>query len=263
LFEPNGKILDYLQQIRAKHGAGYLVLIDPDKWESKQLPAIAAAANENGADAILIGGSLLMTSSFDEIVKTIKKAADIPCIIFPGSTIQISRHADAILFLSLISGRNADYLIGVQLMAAPIIRLLGVEPIPTGYMLIESGRVTSAEFMSNSRPIPREKNDIAQATALAAEYLGMRLVYLEAGSGADLAVPPEMVKAVSSYVNIPVIVGGGIRTPEEAEKRVKAGASFIVTGNVLEKQQSHAQLIREFAEAIHGAARQNDLGQNY
>jgi phosphoglycerol geranylgeranyltransferase len=245
--------LDYLLHVRAKHGAGYLVLIDPDKWELAQLPSIAAAASANGADAILIGGSLLLTSSFDEIVKTIKKAANIPCIIFPGSTIQLSRHADAILFLSLISGRNADYLIGMQIMAAPIIRLIGVEPISTGYMLIESGRATSAEFMSNSRPIPRMKNDIAQATALAAEYLGMRLVYLEAGSGADWAVTPEMVNAVSSYVSIPVIVGGGIRTPEEAAKRVKAGAAFIVTGNVLEKQ-SHAPLIREFAEAIHGAA---------
>ncbi|MCI0697713.1 geranylgeranylglyceryl/heptaprenylglyceryl phosphate synthase [candidate division KSB1 bacterium] len=254
--------MDYLLQARAQRGAGYLVLIDPDKWELKQLPDIASAASENGADAILIGGSLLLTSSFDEIVKTIKKAANIPCLIFPGSNIQISRHADAILFLSLISGRNPDYLIGVQVMAAPIIRLLGLEPIPTGYMLIESGRVTSAEFMSNSRPIPRQKNDIAQATALAAEFLGMRLAYLEAGSGADLAVTPEMVKAVSSYVSIPVIVGGGIRTPEEAEKRVKAGASFVVTGNVLEKNGG-VQLIREFAEAIHSAVRQNDLGQNY
>ena len=239
-------------QARARHGAGYLVLIDPDKWKLKQLPEIAASASENGADAILIGGSLLMRSSFDDIVRAIKKAANVPCLIFPGSTIQISRHADAMLFLSLISGRNADYLIGVQVLAAPVIRLLGIETIPTGYMLIESGRVTSAEFMSNSRPIPREKNDIAQATALAAEYLGMRLVYLEAGSGADLPVTLEMVAAVSGFVNIPVIVGGGIRTPEEAEKRVKAGAAFVVTGNVLEKN-SNRQLIREFAQAIHGA----------
>jgi putative glycerol-1-phosphate prenyltransferase len=249
--KPWGGVLEYLLQARAQHGAGYLVLIDPDKWELKQLPEIAASASENGADAILIGGSLLMRSSFDDMVKTIKAAASVPCIIFPGSTIQISRHADAILFLSLISGRNADFLIGVQVLAAPVLRLLGIETIPTGYMLIESGRVTSAEFMSNSRPIPRDKNDIAQATALAAEYLGMRLVYLEAGSGADLPVTPEMVAAVSSFVSVPVIVGGGIRTPEEAEKRVQAGAAFVVTGNVLEKN-TNRQLIREFAEAIHG-----------
>jgi putative glycerol-1-phosphate prenyltransferase len=246
----SGSVLEHLLQARARHSAGYLVLIDPDQWELKQLPEIAASASENGADAILIGGSLLMRSSFDEMVKTIKNAASVPCIIFPGSTIQISRHADAILFLSLISGRNSDYLIGVQVLAAPVLRLLGIEAIPTGYMLIESGRVTSAEFMSNSRPIPRDKNDIAQATALAAEYLGMRMVYLEAGSGADLPVTPEMVAAVSSFVSVPVIVGGGIRTPEEAEKRVKAGAAFVVTGNVLEKNTDR-QLIREFAQAIH------------
>lgn len=238
--------------MRTQRGAGYFVLIDPDKWELKQLPDLAAAASENGADAILIGGSLLMRASFDEMVKAIKGASQVPCIVFPGSTIQISRHADAILFLSLISSRNADYLIGVQVLAAPVIRLLGIETIPTGYMLIESGRVTSAEFMSNSRSIPRDKNDIAQATALAAEFLGMRLVYLEAGSGADFPVTPEMVRAVSSFVNTPVIVGGGIRTPEEAEKRVKAGAAFVVTGNVLEKT-GNQHLIREFAEAIHGA----------
>lgn len=246
----SGKVFDYLLQVRARRGAGYLVLIDPDKWELKQLPEIAAAASENGADAILIGGSLLMRASFDEMVKAIKSASNVPCIVFPGSTIQISRFADAMLFLSLISSRNADYLIGVQVLAAPVIRLLGIETIPTGYMLIESGRVTSAEFMSNSRSIPRDKNDIAQATALAAEFLGMRMVYLEAGSGADHPVTPEMVGAVSGFVNVPVIVGGGIRTPEEAEKRVKAGAAFVVTGNVLEKS-GNRHLIREFAEAIH------------
>jgi len=216
------------------------------------LPEIAAAASENGADAILIGGSLLMRASFDDMVKAIKSASNVPCIVFPGSTIQISRFADAMLFLSLISSRNADYLIGVQVLAAPVIRLLGIETIPTGYMLIESGRVTSAEFMSNSRSIPRDKNDIAQATALAAEFLGMRLVYLEAGSGADHPVAPEMVAAVSSFVHVPVIVGGGIRTPEEAQKRVQAGAAFVVTGNILEKN-SNRHLIHEFAQAIHGS----------
>jgi phosphoglycerol geranylgeranyltransferase len=131
-----------------------------------------------------------------------------------------------------------------------VIKYLGIEPIPTAYMLIESGRTTSAEFMSATRPIPRDKNDIAIATSLAAEFLGFRLIYLEAGSGAENPVPPEMVAAVSSFANIPVIVGGGIRTPEAAAERVAAGASFIVTGNVLEKD-GHSQLIQEFAAAIH------------
>lgn len=226
------------------------MLIDPDKWPLARLSEVAAAAGEHGADAVLIGGSLLLTSNFDEIVQSIKRVATVPTILFPGSTIQISRHADAILFLSLVSGRNPTYLIGEQVLAAPVIKHLGVEPIPTAYMLIESGHTTSAEFMSSTRPIPQDKNDIAQATALAAEYLGFRLVYLEAGSGADKPVSPEMIAAVSSFVNIPVIVGGGIRTPEAAAARVAAGAAFIVTGNVLEKD-GQAQLIREFAAAVH------------
>ena len=220
---------------------------------------MAQAAGRGGADAILIGGSLLLTSKFDTIVQSIREAADIPCIIFPGSTIQISRHADAILFLSLVSGRNPSYLIGEQVKAAPIIRQLQIESIPTGYMLIESGRVTSAEFMSNTRPIPRDKNDIAKATALAAEFLGMKLVYLEAGSGAEYAVTTEMISEVASYIDIPVIVGGGIRTPEQAAKCVAAGASFVVTGNVLEKKGG-AQLIRSFAQAIHDARRHRQQG---
>ncbi len=229
-------------------------MIDPDKWELAQLADMAAAASEGGADAILIGGSLILASNFDEMVRVIRSAASVPCLLFPGSVMQISKHADAILFLSLVSGQNPNYLIGEQMKAAPIIRHLGLEAIPTGYMLIESGRVTSAEFMSNTRPIPCDKNDIAKATALAAQYLGMKLVYLEAGSGAQHPVALEMITAVSRYVSIPVIVGGGIRTPEHAAQCVSAGASFVVTGNVLEKDGSRG-LIREFAEAIHGAKR--------
>jgi phosphoglycerol geranylgeranyltransferase len=229
-------------------------LIDPDKWELAQLAEMAASASEGGADAILIGGSLIMAANFDEMVLAIRSAATVPCIIFPGSVMQISKHADAILFLSLVSGRNPNYLIGEQIKAAPLIQHIGLEAIPTGYMLIESGRVTSAEFVSNTRPIPRDKNDIAKATALAAQYLGMRLVYLEAGSGAQQSVPLEMISAVSSFVNVPVIVGGGIRTPEVAAQCVIAGASFVVTGNVLENDEGR-KLIREFAEAIHSARR--------
>lgn len=230
------------------------MLIDPDKWALAQLADMAAAASEGGADAILIGGSLIMAPNFDEMVHAIRSAASIPCIIFPGSVMQISKHADAILFLSLVSGRNPSYLIGEQIKAAPLIQHIGLEAIPTGYMLIESGRVTSAEFMSNTRPIPRDKNDIAKATALAAQYLGMKLVYLEAGSGAQHAVPLEMISAVSSYVSIPVIVGGGIRSPERAAQCVTAGAAFVVTGNVLEDDGGR-RLIRDFAEAIHTARR--------
>lgn len=248
------KVIDQLSGLCASGRAGYFVLIDPDKWELSQLADMAAAASEGGADAILIGGSLIMAANFDEMVLAIRSAASIPCIIFPGSVMQISRHADAILFLSLVSGQNPNYLIGEQVKAAPLIHHLALEAIPTGYMLIESGRVTSAEFMSNTRPIPRDKNDIAKATALAAQYLGMKLIYLEAGSGAQHPVTLGMINAVSSYVNIPVIAGGGIRTPERAAQCVAAGASFVVTGNVLENEEGR-KMIGNFAAAIHEAKR--------
>ncbi|MFQ6113895.1 MAG: phosphoglycerol geranylgeranyltransferase, partial [bacterium] len=174
-----------LLRIRDTRGAGYLVLIDPDKWDQDKIVKIARQANDCGADALLMGGSLLLSSKFDEWVELVKKQIDIPLIIFPGSPTQVSRNADAIFFLSLISGRNPTYIIGEQVKAAPVIKAIGIEPISVGYMLIESGRITSAEFMSNTRPIPRDKPEIAKATALAAEYLGMKMVYLEAGSGAD------------------------------------------------------------------------------
>lgn len=239
-------------------------MIDPDKWELNQLAEIAAAAGESGADAILIGGSLLLTANFDDVVQTIRTAAQVPCLIFPGSALQISRYADAILFLSLVSGQNPNYLIGEQIKAAPLIKHLGLESIPTGYMLIESGRVTAAEFMSHTRPIPRDKDDIAKATALAAEYLGMKLIYLEAGSGAQHPVPLDMIRAVAAYINAPVIAGGGVRTPDWAAQCVEAGASFVVTGNVLEKSEgispgqfspTNLNLMRSFAQAIHNARR--------
>ncbi len=233
-----------------ERGGGYIVLIDPDKLEKAKSIDLAAKAARGGADAIFVGSSMLLNSGLDDLVKAIKNVVDIPVIMFPGSTMQICKHADAILFLSLISGRNPYYLIGEQVKAAPIIRHHGVEPISTGYMLIESGKLTSAEFMSNTRAMPRGKFDIAKATALAAQYLGMKMIYLEAGSGAEKAVKVEMVREVSDYVNLPVIVGGGLRKPEQARARVEAGANFIVTGNVLESN-SDLSLIRAFAEATH------------
>ncbi len=240
------KLLD----IRKRRGAGYIVLIDPDKLSLKDSITLAMQAEQEDADVIFIGGSLLSTPIFDELVKQIKAAVTIPVIIFPGGVQQISRHADAILFMSVISGRNPDLLIGQHVMGAPIVKMLNLEAISMGYMLIESGRVTSAEFMSNTRPIPRDKPDIAVAHALAAEYLGMKLIYLEAGSGALHPVPDEMIQAIARTCSLPIIVGGGIRTPEVAQQKVNAGASFIVTGNVLEKNQ-RGGIIGDFARAIH------------
>ncbi|TDI85738.1 MAG: geranylgeranylglyceryl/heptaprenylglyceryl phosphate synthase [Caldithrix sp.] len=243
--------LERILKIKETKGAGYFVLIDPDKWQPDELVKLAVQASEDGADAILVGGSLVLSASFDELVKKIKHQIEVPLIIFPGSQTQVSKYADAIFFLSLISGRNPTYLIGEQVRAAPAIKAHRIEAISVGYMLIESGSTTSAEFMSNTQPIPRDKPDIAKATAMAAEFMGMKLVYLEAGSGAQRSVSNELISGVKKYVSIPLIVGGGIRTPEEARQKVAAGASFVVTGNVLEKKGNNG-LIKEFAEAVHG-----------
>ena len=236
--------------VRERRGAGFLVLLDPDKLSVEKAVERARLAEEGGADGILVGGSLLFFDQFDAVIRAVKRAVDLPVIIFPGSTRQISREADAILFLMFISSRNPDYLIGEQVMAAPILRSLGLEAISTAYMHVESGNITTVEFFSGSRPIPRNKSEIAVAHALAAEYLGMKLIYLEAGSGAKLAVPDEMVAAVTREVSIPVIVGGGIRGPEDAARKVEAGAGFVVIGNVLEKDPT-ASFVRGFADAIH------------
>jgi len=260
-------IYQQLLDIQTSRGAGYLVLIDPDKQSPEQLADFANACEEQDADGLLVGGSLLFNDHFDRTVEAIKKAVRIPVILFPGSGRQLSRHADAVLFMSLISGRNANFLIGEQVISAPLVRALGIEPISMGYMLVESGATTAAEFMSNTRPLPRNKPEIAAAHALAAEYLGMKSVYLEAGSGAERSVPETLIGAVRKTVSIPILVGGGIRKPEEARAKAEAGASFVVTGNVLEKSEDvrlihkglirrgliHRGLIREFADAVHSA----------
>jgi putative glycerol-1-phosphate prenyltransferase len=243
-------VYDNLLDVRHRKGAGYFVLIDPDRKDETETMDMVAACVEAGVDGLLVGSSLLLSSRFNSSIKAIKERYRIPIILFPGSTIQLSEFADAVLFLSLISGRNPEFLIGTQVLGAPIVRKMGLEAISTGYMLIESGRATAAEFMSNSKPIPRDKNDIAVAHAMAGEYLGMKMIYLEAGSGAQHAVPDAMVEAVSSYVQIPVIVGGGIRTPDEARKKVESGASFVVTGNILESV-TQWKIIKEFADAVH------------
>lgn len=241
---------EYLLKVREEKGAGYLVLLDPDRLSQNAVTDHAQTCQSEGADAILVGSSLLLTSRFDEIVQRLKACLDIPLIIFPGSSDQISPHADAFLFLCLVSGRNPELLIGQQVKAAPLLKAYGLEAISTAYLLVEGGRITTAEYMSNTRPIPRDKADIAMAHALAAEYLGMKMVYLDAGSGAIHPVPDDMVAGVAGYISLPIIVGGGIRTPEEARRSVKSGASFIVTGTILEQQVDRG-LAREFADAVH------------
>ncbi|MBU2492313.1 MAG: geranylgeranylglyceryl/heptaprenylglyceryl phosphate synthase [Bacteroidetes bacterium] len=244
------KIYDSLQQVINLKGAAYLVLIDPDKTEEIKLGKFVSFCEKNGVDGFLIGGSLLTNGDLSGTINIVKKNSSLPVIIFPGAVNQVVPNADAILFISLISGRNAEQLIGKHVFAAPIIKKYNIEPISTGYILVESGNVTTAGYMSGSIPVPRNKPEIAASTALAAEYLGMKLIYLEAGSGADISVPEEMIKLVTETCSVPVIVGGGIKDADTARSKVKAGAKIIVTGNYFENQNNWEK-IKEFAQAVH------------
>lgn len=243
-------IYKHLTEVIQTKGAAYLVLLDPDNLPEDKVSRFTKHCEKSGVDGFLIGGSLLINDNLENFLVKLKKITSLPTIIFPGDVNQISSKADAILYLSVVSGRNPEHLIGKHVLAAPIIKKCGIEPISTGYLLIESGRTTTAQYMSGSLPIPRNKPGIAAATALAAEYLGMKLIYLEAGSGADNSVPNEMVKAVSEICSVPVIVGGGIKTPTAAKEKVQNGAKIIVTGNFFEDEKNW-NMIKEFAAAVH------------
>ena len=238
----------------AKERANYLCLIDPDKIDEKQAVQYAKTCEENGADGLLVGGSLMLTNNFESNLKVIKENVNIPVIIFPGIFNFVSKYADAILLLSVVSSRNPQMLIGEQVRAAPQIKQYNLEAIGTAYMLIDSGQNTSVNFMSSSFPIPRTKNDIAVAHALASQYLGMKIIYLDAGSGAEYPVPDDMIREIKKNISLPVILGGGITNPKIAAQKAAAGADFIVTGNILEKNLD-SKLIREFANSIHNIKR--------
>jgi phosphoglycerol geranylgeranyltransferase len=224
------------------------VLVDPDNYQDpKLLDHTIATAIEAGVDYFLVGGSLLVTNHFEACVKHLKRNGEIPVIIFPGSPSQVSPSADGILFLSLISGRNPETLIGAHVAAAPAVKAAHIEVLPTGYMLIDSGAQTSASYISNTTPIPHDKDDIAACTALAGQYLGLRLIYLDGGSGAQNPVSASMIKKVKSQIDLPLIIGGGIRDVESARKAWEAGADIVVVGTAIEKDPN---LIRAFAQTL-------------
>lgn len=248
----SGPVLEQIRKRIAAHERLYWVLLDPDDFSPEEGARIAVRAQEAGVHGLLIGGSLIHTNQFDEFVERVRKAAQIPAILFPGDSAQLSKHADALLFLSLISGRNPVNLIGEHVKAAPRIKEIGIEVIPTGYMLVESGTVTSVEFMSNTRPLPRNKPAIAAAHALAAQFMGMSLVYLEAGSGAQQPVPEEMITLVRSQIDIPIIVGGGIRDAVTAKAKLNAGADILVTGNMLQRRDG-LKVMRQIASVVRRA----------
>ncbi len=230
----------------------FVVLLDPDKTHGLMLDQTIKLCNDAHVDYLFLGGSLLMHTDLDDYILRIKAQSDIPVILFPGSTQQISSEADALLYLSMISGRNPELLIGKHVESAAQIKQSGIEVISTGYMLIDGGRQTSVNYMSNTMPIPNDKNSIAVSTAIAGELLGLKMIYLEAGSGATTAVSSSMITAVSNSIDKPLIVGGGIRTPEAAELSIKSGADVLVIGNAIEKDP---QLIIDMSAAIHSSSK--------
>lgn len=226
----------------------FAILVDPDKVSTESLATIIELAMDANADYFFVGGSLVISDNLDACILQIKKACTIPVVLFPGSPAQISKHADALLYLSLISGRNPELLIGQHVISAPFVKKSGLEIIPTGYIVIDGGAATTVSYISNATPIPADKEDIAMCTAMAGEMLGMKLIYMDAGSGAKKAITEEMIATVAQQIDAPLIIGGGIRDAEKAYLNCKAGADVIVIGNAIEKQPS---LIKEMADAIH------------
>jgi len=221
------------------------VLLDPDKVDLQGLDKLLSTYLEVGVDLFLVGGSLISGSGFYHLVEVLKKQTTIPVLIFPGSNLHIHSEADGILLLSLISGRNPELLIGQHVIAAPILRNSGLEILPTGYMLVESGKSTTVSYISNTQPIPSDKEDIAVCTAMAGEMLGLQLIYLDGGSGAQNPVPAKMISAVRRSISVPLIVGGGINSGIKAEQAWNAGATFVVIGNGLESNPDILQGIIE------------------
>lgn len=246
----NNNLYTSFQEAKQKGKKKFVVLIDPDNVRLGKLDKVLELSKSANVDYFFIGGSLVVNDMLDMVLGNIKKTTDIPMILFPGNSFQLSYKADGLLFLSLISGRNAELLIGKHVITAPFLKISPLEIMSTGYMLVDGGISTTVQYMSNTTPIPANKDDIALCTAMAGELLGMKMIYMDAGSGAMNPISTSMIDAVSSAIDIPLIVGGGIRTPEKAYENVKAGADVIVVGDAIEKDP---QLIMEMAAAVHEA----------
>ena len=246
-------LLSTLESARQTRQSLLGVLVDPDHGSDEELIALAGHMVQGGADVILVGGSQVTHHRQDHTIKTLKALTGKPVLLFPGSMLQLSAEADALLFLSLISGRNPEYLIGHHVTAAPRVREMGLEVIPTGYMLVDGGAPTTASYMSGTLPLPHNKPEIAAATALAGTYLGLRALYLDTGSGARQSVSSAMIQAVAQTTSVPLIVGGGIRTPEAVADAAAAGATLVVVGQAFEQ---NPERVSAFSDALrHGNQR--------
>lgn len=229
----------------------FAVLIDPDKVDNDSLEQLIVLSVTAKVDYFLVGGSLVISNYLDECLQLIKRNCSIPTVLFPGSPSQVSKYADALLYLSLISGRNPELLIGQHVVSAPFVKKSGLEIMSTGYMVVDGGAPTTVSYISNASPLPSDKNEIAVCTAMAGEMLGMSLIYMDAGSGAQRPITESMIEKVAQAIEVPLIIGGGITDPEKAYLNCKAGADVIVVGNAIEKD---ASLIIEMASAVHSVA---------
>ncbi|MBN8835678.1 MAG: geranylgeranylglyceryl/heptaprenylglyceryl phosphate synthase [Sphingobacteriia bacterium] len=239
----------HLIEQRKKAGKkSFAVLIDPDKVDNASIEQLVGLGVDAQIDYFFVGGSLVISNYLDDCIRQIKTSCPIPVILFPGSPSQVSRYADALLYLSLISGRNPELLIGQHVVSAPFVKKSGLEIMPTGYMVIDGGAPTTVSYISNATPMPADKNDIAMCTAMAGEMLGMKLIYMDAGSGAKRPITESMIEKVAKHIDVPLIIGGGITNPEKAYLNCKSGADIIVVGNAIEKDPS---LIKEMSHAIH------------
>lgn len=245
-----GKIETLLNAEIERRGALFAVLLDPDTSDDLALMKTGVLAAENGADLLLVGGSFMGNFNLSSQVAALKKAVSIPVVLFPGGASQVVPGFDAMLFMTLVSGRNPNYLIDEQVRGGVLVRTLQMEAIPTAYQLINSGKSTAVEYISATLPVPADKPKISMAHSVAAELMGMRYVYLEAGSGAEHPIPVEHIAYTRKSTDLKIIVGGGIRTPQAAAERVAAGAQIIVTGTIWESKKD-ASLLKEFASAIH------------
>ncbi|CAN5333280.1 geranylgeranylglyceryl/heptaprenylglyceryl phosphate synthase [soil metagenome] len=241
-------IYNSLTERKAYGKKSFAVLIDPDKVNDEKMEQMIRLADSAKVDYFFVGGSLVISNYLDECVQFIKANCNIPVVLFPGSPNQVSPYADALLYLSLISGRNPELLIGQHVISAPVVKKSGLEIMSTGYMVIDGGAPTTVSYISNATPLPADKNEIAMCTAMAGEMLGMKLIYMDAGSGAKRPITESMIQKVAQCISVPLIIGGGITDPEKAYINCKAGADVIVVGNAIEKDEN---LIREVAAAVH------------
>lgn len=241
-----GNIYKSLQVLKRDGKSGFAVLVDPDKVAPADMEHLAELCNDAGVDYLLMGGSLVVDHQLEACVQRFKANSNIPVLLFPGSPAQVTPYADALLYLSLISGRNPDLLIGQHVVSAPVVKASGLEVISTGYIVVDGGVPTTVSYMSHSAPVPADKPDIALCTAWAGELQGKHIIYMDAGSGAENPISEEMIHKVSSNTEIPLFIGGGIKTPEKVYDNCKAGASIVVVGNAIERDPL---MIRELVQA--------------